>query len=151
MKLGVEVFSSQKFHGGGQHFWFNYGYCKQKTIDESPNHAVTMIHMERLWDDAIHLDQLLGGAGDFGRRNGLKHSHGSKNYTAPHSAYLGVPNTVFLCCLISKDRGLPTTDTEGGKSWWCAKTRDLEPFATLMSNQGTGTGPGESSLSMVGI
>jgi hypothetical protein len=41
--------------------------------------------------------------GDFGRRNGLKHSHGSKNYTAPHSADLSVPNAIFLGCLISKD------------------------------------------------
>jgi hypothetical protein len=103
MKLGVEVFSGQKFHGGGRHFRFNYGYYKRKTIDESPNHAVAVIRTERLWDDVIHLDRLLGGTGDFGRRNGLKHSHGSENYTAPHSVDLSVPNTIFLCCLIYKD------------------------------------------------
>jgi hypothetical protein len=69
----------------------------------SRNHAVAVICTEQLWDKAIHLDQLLGGTGDFRRRNGLKHSHGIENYTAPHSADLSVPNKIFLCNLISKN------------------------------------------------
>ena len=102
-KLGVEVLTGRKFHGGGRHFRFNYDHYKRKTIDVGPNHAVAVIRTERLWEDVIHLDRILGGTGDFGRRNGLKHSHGSENYTAPHSADLSVPNTIFLCCLIYKD------------------------------------------------
>jgi len=102
-KLGVEVLTGRKFHGGGRHFRFNYDHYKRKTIDVGPNHAVAVIRTERLWEDVIHLDRILGGTGNFGRRNGLKHSHGSENYTAPHSAYLSVPNTIFLCCLIYKD------------------------------------------------
>jgi hypothetical protein len=87
----------------GMAFLIQLWLLQTNTIDESPNHAFVMICTEQLLDEAIHLDRLLGGTGDFGRRYGLKHSHGSENYTTPHSADLSVPNTFFLCCLISKD------------------------------------------------
>ncbi len=43
------------------------------------------------------------GDGWFSKEEWAQASHSSENYTTPHSANLSIPNTIFLCCLISKD------------------------------------------------
>jgi hypothetical protein len=56
-----------------------------------------------MWEDVIHLDQVLGGTGNYGKMEGFKVTHGSENFTGAHSTDISTSNTVFLCCLISRE------------------------------------------------
>ena len=100
--MGVDALLG-KTTKGGLHFQFDYRHYRNYTLGQKPNHTVAVIRTEYMWDDVIHLDQLLGGKGNFGKKEGFKFSHGSENYTAPHGTDISVSNTVFLCCLIAQE------------------------------------------------
>jgi hypothetical protein len=100
--MGVDALLG-KTTKGGLHFRFDYRHYRNYTLGQKPNHTVAVIRTEHMWDDVIHLDQLLGGKGYFGKKEGFKFSHGSENYTAPHGTDISVSNTVFLCCLIARE------------------------------------------------
>jgi hypothetical protein len=92
-----------KIRNGGAHFQFNYEYYLKYTLGQRPNHAVAVVRTEHMWEDVIHLDQVLGGTGKYGKVEGFKFTHGSENFTGAHSTGISTSNTVLLCCLISRE------------------------------------------------
>ena len=99
-KMGVSSLLG-KIRTGGLHFEFNYEYYMKYTLGQRPNHAVAVVRTEHMWEDVVHLDQVLGGTGNFGKMDGFKFTHGSENYTG--TTDISTSNTVFLCCLISRE------------------------------------------------
>jgi hypothetical protein len=88
---------------GEEHFEFNYEYYWKYALGQRPTRPVAVLRTEHLWEDVNHLDQAIGGTGNFGNVEGFKFSHGSENYTQPQGTDIGTSNTVFLCCLISRE------------------------------------------------
>jgi hypothetical protein len=106
--MGVDALLGEpqrKTMKGGLHFQFNYRYYRNYTLGQKPNHTVAVIRTEHMWNDVKELDQLLGGQGNFGKKEGFKFTHGSENFTAPHGTDISVSNTAFLCCLIAHEIG----------------------------------------------
>ena len=101
-RMGVNALLG-KIRTGGIHFQFNYEHYLKYTLGQRPNHAVAVIRTEHMWEDVIHLDQVLGGTGNYGKVEGFKFTHGSENFTGAHSTGISTSNTVFLCCLISRE------------------------------------------------
>lgn len=88
---------------GREHFKFNYEYYWNYALGQKPNRPVAVLRTEHLWEDVIHLDQVIGGTGNFSNVEGFKFSHGSEKYSEQQGADIGTSNTVFLCCLISRE------------------------------------------------
>ena len=101
-RMGVNALLG-KIRTGGIHFQFNYEHYLKYTLGQRPNHAVAVIRTEHMWEDVIHLDQVLGGTGNYGKVEGFKFTHGSENFTGAHSTGISTSNTVFLCCLVSRE------------------------------------------------
>ncbi|KAL3822046.1 hypothetical protein ACHAXA_007839 [Cyclostephanos tholiformis] len=92
-----------KIGDGLDHFEFNYEHYLKYSLGQRPNHPVAVLRTEHLWEDVIHLDQDLGGTGDFSNMEGFKFSHGSEKYTEELGTKIGTSNEVFLCCLIYRE------------------------------------------------
>ncbi len=92
-----------KIGDGGDHFEFNYEHYWKYALGQRPNYPVAVLRIEHVWEDVIHLDQDLGGTGNFSNVEGSKFSHGSEKFTEPRDTDIGISNTVFLCCLISHE------------------------------------------------
>lgn len=99
-KLGVKALTGGS--GGGWHFQLNYQHYKKYSIDAWPNHSIAVIRTESMWEDLVHLDQVIGGEGEL-QGEGYKHTHGSEKYVVPYSDHLSPSNAVFLCCLIYQE------------------------------------------------
>ena len=100
--MGVKALLG-KISDGGEHFEFNYEHYWKYALGQRPNHSVAVLRTEHVWEDVIHLDQDLGGTGNFRNVEGFKFSHGSEKFTEPRGTDIGTSNALFLCCLISHD------------------------------------------------
>ena len=100
--MGVKALLG-KISDGGEHFEFNYEHYWKYALGQRPNHPVAVLRTEHVWEDVIHLDQDLGGTGNFRNVEGFKFSHGSEKFTEPRGTDIGTSNALFLCCLISHD------------------------------------------------
>ncbi|KAL7546473.1 hypothetical protein ACHAWF_009805, partial [Thalassiosira exigua] len=100
-ELGETVIQGKTI-AGGNHFGRNYQYYRDYSLGNKPNHSVAVIRMESMWDDIVQLDQMLGGSGHV-RGMGLKHTHGSENYTSSFNKTLSAPDKIYLCCLIYEE------------------------------------------------
>jgi hypothetical protein len=101
-RLGVDTLLGKENRGGGEHFQYGYQWYKSQSMDKRPSHQVAAVRTERMWEDISHLDQLLGGTGEF-EAAGSKNTHGSESYTFSYSGDLTYEHTRFLCCLIYKE------------------------------------------------
>ncbi len=52
------MFLGKNFYGPS-HFKFNYEYYLKYILGQRPNHAVAVIRTEHMWDDVIHLDEII--------------------------------------------------------------------------------------------
>ena len=74
-------------------------------MKKRPNHAVTVVRTEYMWDDIIALDKALGGTGYFAENVGSKVSHGSESWKGKekYNSYLSPSSLQLLCCYLYEE------------------------------------------------
>ncbi|CAB9497396.1 expressed unknown protein [Seminavis robusta] len=91
--------------GSAPHMEFNYHYYAKETMLRYPDKEIMAIRTEQEWEDLLHLDKFLGGAGiikDVQREI----THGSADF-APSP--LSIPAIQKLCCVLVQEIELYAT------------------------------------------
>ena len=94
--MGVKALLG-KISDGGEHFEFNYEHYWKYALGQRPNHSVAVLRTEHVWEDVIHLDQDLGGTGNFSNLEGFKFSHGSEKPS--RKVLILVPQIQYSCAV----------------------------------------------------
>ncbi|CAJ1941377.1 unnamed protein product [Cylindrotheca closterium] len=89
---------------GGAHFAYNYEYYEEKTIQKKPNHYVTAIRAEHLWQDAKDLDKMVGGTGVL-QGDGQRYTHYSASVqeVSFRKAEIASKAVSSLCCVLARE------------------------------------------------
>lgn len=124
------------------HMVANFRYYTNVTIARFPKKEVLVVRTDHMWEDLVHLDQLLGGDGTFGELHGSSVTHGS--HKNKHRKAVSDEGFKLLCCGLqdemkihnyllsravnldeaSKEESMRNTLTRCGVSSWVELRRD---------------------------